>query len=128
MIKIHDIKPLVEIPDYSIYFYYGLIILGSLFGIAIMYLIYTFFKDKKESKQIKYFKILKNINFDNQKQAAYSISKYGNLLIKDEKETRLFKELNDSLEEFKYKKEISKTIPQNIKAHYEIFIEALNVK
>ena len=128
MIQIHDIKPIVEIPNNSIYFYYGLIIFTILLGIALIYLIYIFFKYKEESKQKKYFKILKEIDFNNQKQAAYTISKYGNLLIKDERELRLFEELNSSLEEFKYKKEVSKDIPNSIKVQYDIFMETLNVR
>ena len=128
MIQIHDIKPIVEIPNNSIYFYYGLIIFAILLGIALIYLIYIFFKYKEESKQKKYFKILKEIDFNNQKQAAYIISKYGNLLIKDERELRLFEELNSSLEEFKYKKEISQDIPNSIKVQYDIFMETLNVR
>ncbi len=128
MMKIHDIKPIVEIPDNSIYLYYGLILFSILLGIVIIYLIYTFFKNKKDSQQKKYFRVLKNINFNNQKEAAYSISKYGNLIIKDERGAMLFEDLNNSLEEFKYRKEVSKTIPNNIKAQYDIFMETLNVK
>ena len=128
MIKIHDIKPIVEIPDNSIYLYYGLILLGVIFVLGIVYLIYTLLKYKKESNQKKYFKILKKIDFNNQKQAAYTISKYGDLLIKDERELMLFEELNHSLEEFKYKKEISKTIPNDMKAKFDLFMETLNVK
>ena len=128
MIKIHDIKPLVEIPDNSIYLYYGLILFAILIAIGVIYLIYIFFKYKKESEQKEYFIKLKNIDFDNQKESAYTISKYGNLLIKDDRETRLFEELNNSLEEFKYKKEISQTISNDIKVKYDIFMETLNVK
>ncbi len=128
MIKIHDIKPLVEIPDNSIYLYYGLILFAILFAITIIYLIYSFFKYKKESTQKIYFQKIKNINFNNQKEAAYTISKYGQLLDKDERENRLFQELNNSLTEFKYKKEISQDISNDIKAQYDIFMETLNVK
>ncbi|MEA2017102.1 MAG: hypothetical protein U9N59_01530 [Campylobacterota bacterium] len=128
MIKIHDIKPLVEIPDNSIYLYYGLILFATLFVVTILYLIYTFFKYQKVSLQKEYFKKLKDIDFNNQKETAYTISKYGNLLIKDERETRIFEELNSSLEEFKYKKKISTNISNDIKAQYDNFIEMLNVK
>jgi hypothetical protein len=135
MIKIHDIKPLEQIPDNSIYFYYGLIIFSILFIIILFYFIYTFFKQKKISLQMQYFKILQNIDFNNQKETAYCISKYGQLLIKDEQQIKLFKELNASLEElnasleeFKYKKEISQSIPNSIKLQYNKFMEILNVK
>ena len=128
MIKIHDIKPIVEIPDYSIYLYYGLILFAILFGIVIIYWVYNFLKKKKDSQQKEYFKILKNINFNNQKETAYTISKYGNFMIKDERDMMLFEDLNNSLEEFKYKKDISNDISNEIKTKYDIFMETLNVK
>jgi len=128
MLKIHDIKPLVEIPDHSIYFYYGLIVLAFLLVLLIIYLIYLYIKSKKPSKQKLYYRILKDIDFSNQKQSAYTISKYGRLLIKDDRQKILIEDLINELEEFKYKKEITKNIPNHIKAKYETFLESLDVR
>jgi len=127
MLKINDIKPIVEIPDHSIYLYYGLILLGLCFICLILYFVYIYIKTKKNSKQKEYFKILKNIEFSNQKNAAYTISKYGRLLVKEERETRLFEELHHELEQFKYRKNISQEIPNSIKVKYETFLDSLDV-
>jgi hypothetical protein len=126
-LQINDIKTIVEIPDYSIYIYYGLIILAISLLIATLYFIYNYFKSKKNSLEKKYFTILKNIDLNNQKNSAYTISKYGRLLVKEERQQRLFEELHHSLEEFKYKKNIDKEIPNTIKLQYETFLESLDV-
>jgi len=128
MLKIHDIKPLVEIPDYSIYIYYSVIFLAILFIGFIIYFIYTFFKSKKPSQEKEYLKILSNIEFSNQKEAAYLISKYGRLLAKEDRQMTLLEDLVHDTEEFKYKKDITKDIPKSIKAKFDTFIESLDVK
>ncbi|MCD4756639.1 MAG: hypothetical protein K8R39_00020 [Arcobacteraceae bacterium] len=126
-LQINDIKTIVEIPDYSIYFYYGLIILAFSLFLASLYFVYNYFKSKKHSLEKEYLFILKNIDLSNQKNSAYTISKYGRLLVKDERQKRLFEELHNSLEEFKYKKTIDKKIPNTIKLQYETFLESLDV-
>lgn len=127
-LKINDIKTIVEIPDFSIYLYYGLIILGLCIVFALFYFIYNYFKSKKHSSQKEYFAILKNVDLSEQKSSAYTISKYGRLLVKEERQQRLFEELHHSLEEFKYKKTIDKEIPNTIKLQYETFLESLDVR
>ena len=72
--------------------------------------------------------LLQNINFDNQKESAYTISKYGQLIAKEELEIRLINELIDNLGEFKYKETISNNIPNNIQEKYHRFMEIVNVK
>lgn len=126
-LPINDIKTIVEIPDYSIYIYYGFIILGLALFLAFVYFIYNYFKAKKNSLEKEYFSVLKNINLEDQKRSAYTISKYGPLLVKEERQQRLFEELNYNLEEFKYKKIIEKKIPNSIKLQYETFLESLDV-
>ncbi len=127
-LQINDIKTIVEIPDYSIYIYYGLIILAVSLLAILIYFIYNYFKSKKSSKEKEYFNLLKDIDLSKQKQAAYTISKYGRFLVKDERQKRLFEELDNSLEEFKYKKIIEKKIPNTIKLQYETFLESLDVR
>jgi len=104
-LQINDIKTIVEIPDFSIYLYYGLIIISFCIVLALIYFVYNYFKSKKHSPEKEYLSILKNIDLKNQKKSAYTISKYGRLLVKDERQQRLFEELHHSLEEFKYKKQ-----------------------
>lgn len=127
-LQINDIKTIVEIPDFSIYIYYGLMLLALSILVALIYFVYNYFKSRKNSLEKQYVMILKNIDLTNQKESAYTISKYGRLLVKEERQQRLFEELHHSLEEFKYKKIIDKEIPNTIKLKYETFLESLDVR
>ncbi len=127
MIDIHDIKPIVEIPDISIYFYYGLIVLLVTLGSIVLFFIYKFFKPKKRSVEYKYYEILRNIDFKNTKKTAYDISKYGRLLPKDERQKRLILELVELLSMYKYKKEIKSKISNEIETKFQIFMESIDV-
>lgn len=127
MLNIHDIKPLQEIPDYSIYFYYGGIVLIVLSVIFLLYMGYSYFQKRKNSIEKRYYKILQNIDFSHPKTAAYTISKYGMLLAKEERQKSLMGELNGNLESYKYKKEVPNSIDKKTKTLYETFMESLDV-
>lgn len=127
MIEIHDIKPIVEIPDVSIYFYYSIIVLLVTLGSIVIFFIYKFLKPKKRSEEYKYYEILRNIDFENTKKAAYDISKYGRLLAKDERQKRLILELVELLSMYKYKKEIKSKISNEIETKFQIFMESIDV-
>ena len=86
MLEIHDIKPIVQIPDFTIYIYYGLIVSSFIFFLIILYFTYKVFKKKAISKEKEYFSILNNIDFSNTKESSYIISRYGRLLAKSERE------------------------------------------
>ena len=128
MLKIHDIKPIVQIPDFTIYIYYSLIVCGILLVLSICFWIYKTITNKKVSKEKEYFDILQNVDFNNAKQTAYMISKYGRLIAKSDEDKMLIEKIYSSLEDFKYKKNIPDKIPEDIKAQYEIFMESVNVK
>ena len=104
--KIHDIKDIVEIPDNSIFIYYGLIFLGFLLCLIIVLALIKYFKNKKVNQRKVYFDILQNIEFKNPKEDAYTITKYLRLLIKNDREKILANELINELEDYKYKKEV----------------------
>jgi len=128
MIEIHDIKPIVEIPDMSIYIYYGLIFLIVILVLALGYFLYAFLKPKKRTLESKWYEKLQNIDLKDTKNAAYAISKYGQLLAKDEREIRLIEELNEELFPYKYKKSINEQLSPNIQNKYRIFLETLDVR
>ena len=125
-IKIHDIKALVEVPDYSMYIYYGLIILSSIILCIVIYFIYKFIKNKKVNVRKEYFDILNNLDLNNSKQSAYLITKYGYLLAQNEREKQLLADLISSLELYKYKKNVP-NLEEEIKTSFSIFMDALDV-
>jgi len=126
MLKINDIKPIVDIPDYSIYIYYFFILLVILLIVFVVYSLYRYFK-YNNTQEKEYLEILNNLDFNDPKQTAYDISHYGRILAKSERSMRLIAELHHDLEEFKYKKNIDQNIPTNIKAKFDTFLGSLDV-
>lgn len=128
MIKIHDIKPIVEIPDFSVYLYYALLFLAFIVILLIIYAVYKFFKPKSKTQEMYWYEKLQSLDFNNVKQTAYDISKYGKYLAKEERQIHLIEELTNELSSFKYKKEIPLEFTQEIKTKFNIFMETLDVR
>jgi len=104
---LRDIKPLVDISDYSLM----LLILTMLFGLFIGYKLFKVaFKyalsNCKVDCQKYYFYMYSNIDWTNPKEAAYLATKYGAVLAKDKRRKELFRQLRAKLDEYKYKKVI----------------------
>ena len=94
--------------------------------VLTLFLIYKLIKNRKRNYRKEYFKILKNLNFDNTKDSAYKITKYSRLLAKSERQKRLAQELNDALNEYKYKRYV-KDFDTEIKNLYDRFMDSLDV-
>lgn len=124
--KLHDIKPLVEIPDNSFFLFLALVIFALIVLISIIFAIVRFIKNRKKSDRKKYFEILENIDFENPKQSAYEITKYSRLLARSEREIRLCEDLVEELEQYKYKKEV-KEIDESVKAKFSNFMDVIDV-
>ncbi len=124
MNKIHDIKSLVEIPDFSLYVFAILCFLLLCIVASLIFLIYKTINNKKKNCKKEYYQILKNMDFSNPKEASYKISKYLRLL--DQKETSLIMALIKDLDEYKYKKNV-KQIDKNILNKFEIIMETIDV-
>ena len=124
--KLHDIKELENIPDNSIFIFSILIFAGIILILAIIFLFIKYFKNKKLSDRKTYFNILKNIDFDDSKKAAYTITKYSRLIANSDREKKLANELIEELRIFKYKKNV-KNIDKLTKAKYSTFMEILDV-
>jgi hypothetical protein len=120
---IRDIKGLVPINDYSIYYFSILAVLGALLLFALLFYLYKklFSKNPKEF----YLKELKKIDFEDSKKSAYLITKYAKELVYDEKSNEMFERLNDALAPYKYKKDVE-NISDDVKSEVKLFIEVVN--
>lgn len=125
-IKIHDIKELVEIPDISLYIYILLWALAVAIIFVFIFLIYRFFHNKYKNERKKYYKILEELDLQNSKQSAYTISKYIRLLASNEREKRLANELIEELEIYKYKKEVE-SFDDKVKIIFARFMDSVDV-
>lgn len=105
-IKIHDIKGLVDIPDISLYIYMFLWILASAAIFLTVFLLYKFFQNRNKNQRKQYYQILKELDLNNTKESAYTITKYSQLLAQTQREKKLLNELIEELEKYKYKKKV----------------------
>lgn len=125
-IKIHDIKGLVDIPDFSFYIYSILWILGSALLFIFVFLLYKYFDNKSKNRRKAYYKILKELDLNDSRNSAYLITKYARLLSQSDREKKLSHELIDELENFKYKKEI-KPLSDEVKILFGRFMDSVDV-
>lgn len=124
--KLNDIKELEKIPDSSLFIFSALILLGFIFLLILIFFITKLIKNRKKNPRKIYFKILKNVNFSDSKKSAYTITKYSRLIVSNEREKKLAIELIESLEKYKYKKEVE-NIDNEVKAKFSIFMDSLDV-
>lgn len=127
-IPIHDIMPLMEVPDSSFTFLMMIVVLLLLLGIGVSYLLYRYMRERHRSNQReKYFKALSTIDFTQPKQAAYDITKYGRVFADDsERLSEAFQNLVERLEAYKYKKEVEK-IDSESQSYYKIYLGMIDV-
>ncbi len=124
-IAIRDIKPLVQIPDYSIFLFSAIIIALVLVVITLIIFLFKYLKNRRDNLRKSYLKALKNIDFSNSKKSAYEITKYAKLLAKDERSMQIYEDLIQKLEVYKYRKDVAQ-IDDEVKKYYRLFIEVVN--
>ena len=107
-IPLHDIKPIVDVQEYSFYYFLGAVGVAALLFLGIIYLIFLWLKRRKAFNiRVHHFKLLNELDLSNTKQSAYAISSYGYTFKDDsQRHSEMFKNLSDRLEDYKYKKEV----------------------
>ena len=114
--QLRDIKPLIEIPDSSYYYYWGLIIFVSLVILGmLLWAIKYFWEHRKINLAKGYLASLKAIDWGESKEASYQATKYARLLATNEQKETLFKALEDKLVENKYKKSVDAIDEETLK-------------
>ena len=107
-IPLHDIKPLVEIHEYSLYYFLGVSLLATLILAGIVYLVYKWYRNKKKFNiRAEHFKQFNSVDYSNPKKAAYDLTLYG-ATFKDDSERHLkaYENMVEKLEKYKYKKNV----------------------
>ena len=125
-IPLHDIKPLVEVPDNSFMFLIIIAVVSLLILIALVIWIVSIYKQSKaENLRKSYLEKIHNIDTDNAKEAAYEISHYGRLLAQNKRELEMLESLDSRLNQYKYKKEVEK-LDDDTLSYYRLFLEVLD--
>ncbi len=127
-IPLHDIKTIVEVQEYSIYYFSSILLVVFVLVSVILYFLYRWFKNKNRYNQRKeFFKLLDSLDFNDTKKAAYAITKYGSIFKNDsEKHSKLFEQIIKKLKLYKYKKDVDKFDEETLKIIQE-YKEIINV-
>ena len=121
--QLKDIKPLLEIPDHSFYIYWGLISVGVLVSLVLLYWIAVkLWKRRKVNLAKGYLEKLKAIDWKDTKHSAYEATHYARLLASDERRKELFSQLEPLLEKYKYKKEVE-AVDQDTLNRFNLYVQ-----
>lgn len=109
-IPLHDIKPLLEVQEYSLYYLVGLTLIALFLLASVVYFIYKWFRNRnKFNLRKEHLKLLNEIDVNDTKNAAYQITTYGYTFKDDSpRHTEMYKNLTQRLDAYKYKKNVEK--------------------
>ncbi|DAB30024.1 MAG TPA: hypothetical protein CFH84_06315 [Sulfurimonas sp. UBA12504] len=108
-IPLHDIKPILEVQEYSLYYFVALSILIIFLLLAFGYILYKHFKTKQRlNLRAEHYNLLKTVDLSDTKNAAYGITLYG-LTFRDDspRHTEMYQNIVTRLQEYKYKKSVA---------------------
>lgn len=107
-IKLHDIKTIVDVEENSLYYFSSSIVLGILILIIISILVYKWLKKRNAfSLKKENLALLNSLEFSDAKKCAYDFTSYGAIFRDDsEQNTKAYDELVQTLQEYKYKKNV----------------------
>ncbi len=127
MPDIKDIKPLIDIPDLSLYgVVFFTLVIAIVLIVTVYNILYKFLHDKKRRIRKAVLKRLKEVDFSNPKKAAYEITKYGRYLVHDDKSKKVFDEILPLLEKYKYKKRVDEKLSRKVIRYYYLLVEAVD--
>lgn len=107
-IPLHDIKPLLEVQEYSFYYFIAIVSVVSIIMLAGLYLLYKYFRERNRyNKRKDHFAVLEALELANTKQAAYALTHYG-ATFKDDTPRHLkhYDLMVEKLQKYKYKKSV----------------------
>jgi len=107
-IPLHDIKPLLEIQEYSFYYFLALIAFCITLFLGLGYLLFKYLQHKNRFNLRKeHLKLLHEIDLSDAKKSAYKITTYGYTFKDDgERQKNAYESLVEHLEAYKYKKSV----------------------
>jgi len=121
--QLRDIKPLLEIPDSSIYLYWGVITFVALLLIGVLFfVIKKLWENRKKNLAKEYLAALKAIDWKDTKKSAYAATRYARLLATDERRKELFSQLEPKLEQYKYKKEVGE-VDEDTRNLFNLYVQ-----
>lgn len=126
-IPLNDIHPLVDVPDTSVYYFFGLIGFGTIMLVALLFSFAKALRKKRINlRKIKYSE-LESIDLKNPKKAAYAISEIGRFFANDnERCHKAYENLFERLESYKYARNVDEIDPETV-GYYRMYLEIIDV-
>ncbi|MRI59213.1 MAG: hypothetical protein C6H99_06895 [Epsilonproteobacteria bacterium] len=121
MEKLKDIKPLVEIPDYSFYLYLGFIVVVTLLASLAVYLLIKLMTKKGKNRRQEILEHLRSMDLKQSKNVAYEFTKWGRYLVRDESQAKMYEDIVRKLTRYKYKKE-APPLDEELKREIKLFL------
>jgi len=127
-IPLHDIKPLIEIQEYSMYYLIALGVVALVLFLALAYLAFHYLRNRnKFNIRKEHIKMLGNIVFSDAKKDAYEITLYGATFMHDsERHLKAYELLVEHLETYKYRKDVD-SFDEETKREFDNFVGMLDV-
>lgn len=127
-IPLNDIKTVVDIEDYSLYYLFGSVAVGLIAVMALSYFFYKWYKRKSRyNKRKEYFGILNSLDFKDTKRSAYAITLLGATFKNDSaRHCEMYENIVKRLEPYKYKKEVDAFDNETI-GYIKLYLDMVDV-
>jgi len=127
-IPLHDIKPLVAIHEYSLYYFLALVLLGLLVLAGIIYLIVKYFQARNAFNIRKeHFELINQVDFKDAKRSAYDLTFYGATFANDTPQMHnMYEKMFAKLEAYKYKKDVDE-IDDETRGYVDVYRGLIDV-
>jgi len=127
-IPLHDIKPLVEVPDNSWYYFMGIVGVVVVIFLVISFFLWRYFtRGKARDLRKEALEVLHSIDFSHPKEAAYTITKEGALFGDDSpRHKEVYSNLNSRLSGYKYQKNVE-AIDSETLGYFNIYLGMCDV-
>jgi hypothetical protein len=127
-IALHDIKPLIEVHEFSLLYLVGISILFLIIFVGGIYLFIKWLKNRnKFNIRKEHYKLMHSLDFSDPKRSAYDMTYYGATFRDDSsRHTEMYKNLQERLEPYKYKKTVD-PIDSEVLAYIDLYRGMIDV-
>lgn len=127
-IPLHDIKPIVDVQEYSLYYLIGISTFVFILTCIIIYLIYKWLQKRKAfSIRKEHLRLINSLDLNDTKSSAYAITTYGYTFKDDsDRHQEMYENITSRLEVYKYKKEVD-NFDSEVLGYIELYKGMLDV-
>ncbi|MFZ2890468.1 hypothetical protein [Sulfuricurvum sp.] len=125
-IPLNDIAPLVEIPDYSLYYFIAVVLIAVALSLALILALLKQIRKRRVNLRRERFNALSSVDFSDPKRAAYTISELGRVFASDNERTeKAYHNLFERLAPYKYAPKVEMIDEETI-GYYRLYLEIID--